>query len=104
LRIERASTITDLGAMSIIGILRQNNPATTCVGIHLDDESSGADLAEALEQNPFVTSISLDLLLGDEQWPDWSSLELRGKGHLPRFGIHLQSQCQHCLGRNAHGL
>jgi len=60
--------------MSIIGILRQNNPATTCVGIHLDDESSGADLAEALEQNPFVTSISLDLLLGDERWPDWSSL------------------------------
>ena len=65
--------------MSVVEELRQNDPEDTAFYIVLHNETSDADLAQALEQNPFVTEIHIDLE-GDEegeeqqQWPDWSSL------------------------------
>ena len=47
--------------MSVVGELRQNDPANMCIRIRLQDESSDADLAQALEQNPFVTEIDIEL-------------------------------------------
>ena len=58
--------------MSVIEELRQNNPTRTCIWIRLRDETSDADLAQALQQNPFVTEIGLDL--EEEQRADWDSL------------------------------
>ena len=58
--------------MSILEILRQNDPEDTEIRIELRDETSDAALARALEQNPFVTDIVLDLE-GVEQ-TDWDSL------------------------------
>ena len=47
--------------MSVVEELRQNDPAKTCIRIRLHDETSDAALAQALEQNPFVTDIVLDV-------------------------------------------
>ena len=58
--------------MSVVQLLRQNNPARTSIWIELRDETSDADLAQALEQNPFVTDIVLDL--EGVQQTDWDSL------------------------------
>ena len=49
-----------LEAMSVVQQLRRNDPARTCIHIRLRHETSDADLAQALEQNPFVTDIILD--------------------------------------------
>jgi len=43
--------------MSVVEELRQNNPAMKSVRIRLSGEPSDAALAQALEQNPFVTEI-----------------------------------------------
>ena len=59
-------------AMSVIEELRQNNPALTTINIALRSVPSDADLAQALEQNPFVTVIWVDL--EGEQRADWNSL------------------------------
>jgi len=66
--------------VDVIGVieqLRQNDPARTRIWINLCDETSDgdtdADLAKALEQNPFVTAISF--YFGDwEQQTDWNHL------------------------------
>ena len=58
--------------MSVVEELRQNDPEMTAIRIALFDETS--DLAQALEQNPFVTEIELDLRFNDEQRGDWNSL------------------------------
>ena len=52
--------------------VRQNDPARTRFSILLPDETWDADLAEALEQNPFV----MDIVLGLErvQQANWNSL------------------------------
>ena len=62
--------------MSVVEELRQNDPAKTRIRIRLFYETSDADLAQALEQNPFVTEIELDLHSNDEQQRggDWNSL------------------------------
>ena len=59
-------------AIEAIETLRQNDPAITGISILLDGETPEADLAQALEQNPFVTNIVLDL--GGVQRTDWDSL------------------------------
>ena len=57
----------------IEGLLRQNNPDKTAINIDLRDvTTSDADLAEALEQNPFVTEIQLGV--NGVQRTDWDSL------------------------------
>ena len=58
--------------VSVIEELRQNNPGRTKIRICLLDERSDADLAAALEQNPFVTDIQVDM--DGVQRADWSSL------------------------------
>ena len=61
--------------MSVIEALRQNDPARTTFNIRLRHETPNAALARALEQNPFVTEIILDLDRDEEQqWPFWDSL------------------------------
>jgi len=59
--------------MSVVEELRQNDPANTCIRIGLHGESSDAALAQALEQNPFVTDIII-LNVDKEQRADWDSL------------------------------
>jgi len=59
-------------AMSIVEELRQNDPARKSIRIHLMLESSDAALAQALEQNPFVTDIVVGLQQGVQQ-TDWDS-------------------------------
>ena len=57
----------------VIEKLRENDPARTRIDIRLyDDESSDADLAQALEQNAFITEINLGL--EGEQRVDWNHL------------------------------
>ena len=60
--------------MSVIDTLRQNDPATTNISIPLRNHEiySNAELAQALEQNPFVTEITVNF----EQavLADWGSL------------------------------
>ena len=58
--------------MSAIQRLRENDPARTDICIWLCDESSDADLAQALQQNPYVRELELNVH-GEEQ-TDWSSL------------------------------
>jgi len=58
--------------VSVIEKLRQNDPDKTAINIVLRDETSDADLAQALEQNPFVTTIRLDV--EGEQRAEWNSL------------------------------
>ena len=58
--------------MSIVEELRQNDPAETRIRILLHRETSDAALAQALEHNPFVTDIVLDL--EGVQQTDWDSL------------------------------
>ena len=60
--------------MSAIDRLRQNRPARTSFCIALRDERSDAELAQALEQNPFVTEI--DLNLNGARHTNWNSLLL----------------------------
>ena len=58
--------------MSVVDALRQNDPATKKIRIRLRDETSAADLAQALELNTFVTLIDVDferVQLAD--WGDW---------------------------------
>jgi len=57
--------------VSVIEELRQNDPALTIFKIVLRHETSDADLAQALEQNPFVRV--LELIVEDEQRTDWYS-------------------------------
>jgi len=57
--------------MSVVDALRQNDPARTrFFHIRLREETS--DLAQALEQNQFITDIGLDMR--EEQRTDWDSL------------------------------
>ena len=59
--------------MSVVHTLRQNDPEKTAIRIELrEEETSDENLAQALEQNPFVTEIELDL--EGEQRADWDSL------------------------------
>jgi len=58
--------------MSAVDALRQNDPAMTGIIIRLRDEPSDADLAQALEQNPFITT--MDLFLCDARELGWNSL------------------------------
>ena len=59
--------------MTVVELLRQNDPARTRIWIHLRDEnSSDAELALALEQNPFVTAIALEF--AGVQTTDWGAL------------------------------
>ena len=58
--------------MSAIEELRQNDPAMKSIRIRLSRETSDAALAQALEQNPFVTDIVLNL--NNVQQTDWNSL------------------------------
>jgi len=58
--------------MSAIEALQQNDPEGSCIIIELRDETSDANLAQALEQNPFVTDITLDL--EGVQQAGWDSL------------------------------
>jgi len=51
--------------------LRQNDPARRCFCIYLRNETSDEALAQALEQNPFVTKIELNL--NDAHGLDWNS-------------------------------
>ena len=62
--------------MSVVQRLRQNDPAETRIHIDLRIEPSDADLAEALEQNPFVAEIEFNLYSEySEQRADyWNSL------------------------------
>jgi len=61
-----------LNTMSVVEELRRNDPEKTAIRIVLFEESSAADLAEALEQNPFVTEIRLNFIL--VQTTDWEAL------------------------------
>ena len=58
--------------MTVVEFLRQNDPAKTSVLLGLRREPSDADLAHALEQNPFITNLSVNL--EGEQRADWNSL------------------------------
>ena len=58
--------------MSVIEELRQNDPDNTEINIDLHEEPSDADLAQALQQNPFVTEIDLSLE-GEQHRADWNS-------------------------------
>jgi len=61
--------------MSTVDRLRQNDPATTRIHIRLRNEASDADLAQALEQNPFITVIWVDFQhVRNVQPTDWGSL------------------------------
>ena len=60
-----------IAIMSIVEELRQNDPARKSIRIDLHYERSDADLAQALEQNPFVTDIVLNL--HNVQQTDWNS-------------------------------
>ena len=57
--------------MSIVDRLRQNDPERTSIDINLCLETSDADLAQALEQNPFITAITV--LVG-RQTTNWGAL------------------------------
>jgi len=59
--------------MSVVGELRENDPAKLLIRIDLSDEPSDADLAQALERNLFVTDIILGLK-GVQRADDWNSL------------------------------
>jgi len=59
-------------SLSDVPLLQQNDPARTKFLIWLCDERSDADLAHALEQNPYVTDIRF--FLNDEQRINWISL------------------------------
>jgi len=54
--------------MSAVEKLWQNDPERTKIWIHLHCEPSDADLAHALEQNPFVTDIILTLHTSQTDW------------------------------------
>jgi len=56
----------------VVGLLRMNDPDNKAINIDLRLEPSDADLAQALEQNPFITDIVLNL--GGVQQTDWNSL------------------------------
>ena len=58
--------------MSVANIMRQNDPALKSIRICLRHETSDAALAQALEQNPFVTDIQLGV--NGVQRTDWNSL------------------------------
>jgi len=58
--------------VGLIEMLRQNDPARTTCYILLRLEPSDADLAQALEQNPFVTQIEIGL--EGEERANWTSL------------------------------
>jgi len=58
--------------MSVIDRLRQNDPATRKINISLQHETSDVDLAQSLEQNPFITAITVDL--EGVQTSNWSNL------------------------------
>ena len=61
--------------MSAVDRLRQNDPARTSINIRLRSETSDADLAHALGQNPFVTEIWVDFQHVQHVQPtDWGSL------------------------------
>ena len=61
--------------MSVVWLLRENDPATTAIRIAVGDETSDADHAQALEQNSFVTKIWVDLPWPRRaEAPDWSPL------------------------------
>ena len=58
--------------MSVVEELQRNDPAVTKIRIHLRHETSDADLAQALGQNPFVTEIHLKV---EGAWTtDWGTL------------------------------
>jgi len=58
--------------VGVVDELRENDPARTRITIHLAAEPSDTALAQALEQNPFVKKILLDL--EEEQGAEWNSL------------------------------
>ena len=58
--------------MSVVDTLRENDPSRTQIMLSLNGESSDADLAQALQQNPFITELAVDL--SAEQRIGWNSL------------------------------
>ena len=57
---------------AVVDALRRNDPAAPWINIILRDETSDADLAQALEQNQFVEQIDLDLR--NVQTTNWEAL------------------------------
>ena len=57
--------------MSVVRLLRRNDPDTTAINIALSYETSDADLAQALERNLFIREIELSLYT---ERADWNSL------------------------------
>jgi len=61
-------------AESAAADLRRNDPAIKRIRIVLQNETSDADLAQALEQNPFVTLIDTDMTNVPNANSDWGAL------------------------------
>ena len=57
--------------MQAVDLLRQNDPERTSITLRLDSETSDANLALALEQNPFITAINVTFI--GEQTTDWGA-------------------------------
>ena len=57
--------------MSVIPVLRRRDPAATSIHVRLHFEASDADLAQALELNPFVTEVEVNLhmMVVRPHWP-----------------------------------
>ena len=79
--------------MSVVERLLRNDPAITDISIHLRLEPSDADLAQALEQNPFVTEI--DLNLKGVRDTDWNSLlrVIATRANLETVKLHDAGPC-----------
>ena len=61
--------------MSVVPALRRNDPAVTRIEINLRNETSDAgDLAQALEENPFITAITVNLAGVQTTNFDWRAL------------------------------
>ena len=58
--------------MSVVDLLRRNDPTTTSIRIWLHGEPSDAELALALDQNPIITAITVSLEAAQD-W-NWDSL------------------------------
>ena len=87
--------------MTVVGVLRRNDPDIKYIHIFLLDEAyetSDAELARALEENPFVTEIDIDPegdldVLGyneEPQWPDWNSFlrVIATRANLEKVALH----------------
>ena len=75
LRIAQTVLHQDSVIMSEVELLRRNDPARTCITIDLIyHERSAAVLAQALEQNPFVTDIEFIVEKEQQNIPFFTSI------------------------------